>query len=172
MPLPANLQGVWNAVDNPPWNSDYHLNVNLQMNYWPAYMAILQKQLSQWSIILMTCATMVVSLLKEFAGIESRRPRKRLDLVHTPGDTIWLDYSWLELLLRLVSCCQCLDDANVYDYYKFTKDETYLKEKLSMLKETAKFWNSFLHYDKASDRWVFFSILLAGTWNYHDWEYL
>ena len=36
--LPANLQGVWNAVDNPPWNSDYHLNVNLQMNYWPAYM--------------------------------------------------------------------------------------------------------------------------------------
>ena len=32
--LPANLQGVWNAVDNPPWNSDYHLNVNLQMNYW------------------------------------------------------------------------------------------------------------------------------------------
>ena len=28
--LPANLQGVWNAVDNPPWNADYHLNVNLQ----------------------------------------------------------------------------------------------------------------------------------------------
>lgn len=27
--LPANLQGVWNAVDNPPWNADYHLNVNL-----------------------------------------------------------------------------------------------------------------------------------------------
>ena len=37
--LPANLQGVWNAVDNPPWNADYHLNVNLQMNYWPAYMS-------------------------------------------------------------------------------------------------------------------------------------
>lgn len=30
--LPANLQGVWNAVDNPPWNSDYHLNVNLLWN--------------------------------------------------------------------------------------------------------------------------------------------
>ena len=44
---------------------------------------------------------------------------------------------------------------NVYDYYKFTKDETYLKEKIyPMLKETAKFWNSFLHYDKDSDRWV------------------
>jgi len=34
--LPANLQGKWNDSMNPPWNSDYHLNINLQMNYWPA----------------------------------------------------------------------------------------------------------------------------------------
>ena len=32
--LPANLQGVWNAHMNAPWNSDYHTNINLQMNYW------------------------------------------------------------------------------------------------------------------------------------------
>jgi alpha-L-fucosidase 2 len=34
--LPANLQGLWNEQLNPPWNADYHLNINLQMNYWPA----------------------------------------------------------------------------------------------------------------------------------------
>ncbi len=34
--LPANLQGIWNDHINAPWNSDYHLNINLQMNYWPA----------------------------------------------------------------------------------------------------------------------------------------
>ncbi len=34
--LPANLQGLWNEQLNPPWNCDYHLNINLQMNYWPA----------------------------------------------------------------------------------------------------------------------------------------
>src|SRR5688572_1194448 len=34
--LPANLQGLWNDSMNPPWDSDYHLNINLQMNYWPA----------------------------------------------------------------------------------------------------------------------------------------
>ena len=33
--LPANLQGVWNGYLNAPWNSDYHTNINLQMNYWP-----------------------------------------------------------------------------------------------------------------------------------------
>jgi alpha-L-fucosidase 2 len=34
--LPANLQGVWNDSATPPWNADYHVNINLQMNYWPA----------------------------------------------------------------------------------------------------------------------------------------
>ena len=34
--LPANLQGLWNKEMNAPWNADYHSNINLQMNYWPA----------------------------------------------------------------------------------------------------------------------------------------
>lgn len=34
--LPANLQGIWNEHINAPWNSDYHTNINLQMNYWLA----------------------------------------------------------------------------------------------------------------------------------------
>ncbi|HEX72072.1 MAG TPA: glycoside hydrolase family 95 protein [Candidatus Hydrogenedentes bacterium] len=37
--LPANLQGIWNEHINAPWNSDYHTNINLQMNYWPAEVA-------------------------------------------------------------------------------------------------------------------------------------
>ena len=34
--LPANLQGKWNPYARPPWASDYHLNINIQMNYWLA----------------------------------------------------------------------------------------------------------------------------------------
>ena len=34
--LPANLQGLWNDSNHPPWQCDYHANINLQMNYWPA----------------------------------------------------------------------------------------------------------------------------------------
>ncbi|MEA1896359.1 MAG: glycoside hydrolase family 95 protein [Bacteroidota bacterium] len=34
--LPANLQGIWNSHIKAPWNSDYHTNINLQMNYWLA----------------------------------------------------------------------------------------------------------------------------------------
>jgi alpha-L-fucosidase 2 len=34
--MPANLQGIWNDRIEAPWNSDYHININIQMNYWPA----------------------------------------------------------------------------------------------------------------------------------------
>ena len=37
--LPANLQGLWNEHMRAPWNSDYHININLQMNYWPVEVA-------------------------------------------------------------------------------------------------------------------------------------
>ena len=34
--LPSNLQGLWNNISGPKWNSDIHANINVQMNYWPA----------------------------------------------------------------------------------------------------------------------------------------
>ncbi len=34
--MPTNLQRIWNESFSPPWESDYHLNIKLQMNYWIA----------------------------------------------------------------------------------------------------------------------------------------
>jgi len=48
---PANLQGLWNEHILAPWNNDYHLNINLQMNYWPANVTGLEetnKPLFRW----------------------------------------------------------------------------------------------------------------------------
>jgi len=41
--LPANLQGVWNCHDRSPWGSGYWHNINVQMNYWPAYITNLSE---------------------------------------------------------------------------------------------------------------------------------
>jgi alpha-L-fucosidase 2 len=41
--MPANLQGLWAWQMNAPWNSDFHTNINLQMNYWPAEIANLSE---------------------------------------------------------------------------------------------------------------------------------
>jgi len=57
--LPANLQGLWNDTNSPPWHSDYHANINVEMNYWPAEVAnlpvchlpffeLVQSQLPAW----------------------------------------------------------------------------------------------------------------------------
>lgn len=39
--FPANLQGIWNTELPPPWNSDYTININTEMNYWPALVTAL-----------------------------------------------------------------------------------------------------------------------------------
>ena len=153
--LPANLQGVWNAVDNPPWNSDYHLNVNLQMNYWPAYMNNLSETAKPMINYIDDMRYYGRIAAKEYAGIESKEGQENGWLVHTQATPFgWTTPGW-NYYWGWSPAANAWMMQNVYDYYKFTKDETYLKEKIyPMLKETAKFWNSFLHYDKASDRWV------------------
>ncbi|KAF5006966.1 hypothetical protein FDECE_6682 [Fusarium decemcellulare] len=54
--LPATLQGIWNPSFAPPWGSKYTININLQMNYWPAA-----------SCNLLECALPVMSLLGKMA---------------------------------------------------------------------------------------------------------
>ncbi|SDP34634.1 alpha-L-fucosidase 2 [Streptococcus sp. NLAE-zl-C503] len=153
--LPANLQGVWNAVDNPPWNADYHLNVNLQMNYWPAYMSNLAETAKPMINYIDDMRYYGRIAAKEYAGIESKDGQENGWLVHTQATPFgWTTPGW-NYYWGWSPAANAWMMQNVYDYYKFTKDEAYLKEKIyPMLKETAKFWNSFLHYDQASDRWV------------------
>ena len=43
LPLPSNLQGLWNDSNTPPWECDIHSNINIQMNYWPAGPANLEE---------------------------------------------------------------------------------------------------------------------------------
>ena len=153
--LPANLQGVWNAVDNPPWNADYHLNVNLQMNYWPAYMSNLAETAKPMVNYIDDMRYYGRIAAKEYAGIESKEGQENGWLVHTQATPFgWTTPGW-DYYWGWSPAANAWMMQNVYDYYKFTKEETYLKEKIyPMLKETAKFWNSFLHYDQTSDRWV------------------
>ena len=47
--LPANLQGVWNCYDQSPWGSGYWHNINVQMNYWPAFVANLAETFTSYA---------------------------------------------------------------------------------------------------------------------------
>lgn len=153
--LPANLQGVWNAIDNPPWNSDYHMNVNLQMNYWPAY----STNLAETSLPLVDFVDDLRYYgrvaAREYAGIHSGQGEENGWLAHTQVTPFgWTTPGW-DYYWGWSPAANAWIMQNVYDYYRYTNDTEYLRNKIyPMLKETAKFWNSFLHYDASSDRYV------------------
>ena len=153
--LPANLQGVWNAVDNPPWNSDYHLNVNLQMNYWPAYVTNLLE--TAFPVINYIDDLRVYGRLAaaKYAGIISREGEENGWLVHTQATPLgWTAPGW-DYYWGWSPASNAWMMQTVYEVYSFYRDQDYLREKIyPMLRETVRFWNAFLHKDQQAYRWV------------------
>ena len=153
--LPANLQGVWNGVDNPPWNSDYHLNINLQMNYWPAYVANLLE--TAFPVINYIDDLRVYGRLAaaRYAGIVSQEGEENGWLVHTQATPFgWTAPGW-DYYWGWSPAANAWTMQTVYEAYSFYRDQDYLRKKIyPMLRETVRFWNDFLHEDQQAQRWV------------------
>ena len=153
--LPANLQGVWNAIDNPPWNSDYHLNINLQMNYWPAYVTNLLE--TAFPVINYIDDLRVYGRIAatRYAGIVSQEGEENGWLVHTQATPFgWTAPGW-DYYWGWSPAANAWMMQTVYEAYSFYRDQDYLREKIyPMLRETVRFWNDFLHKDQQAQRWV------------------
>lgn len=153
--LPANLQGIWNAVDNPPWNSDYHLNINLQMNYWPAYVTNLLETV--FPVINYIDDLRVYGRLAaaRYAGIVPQEGEENGWLVHTQATPFgWTAPGW-DYYWGWSPAANAWMMQTVYEAYSFYRDQDYLREKIyPMLRETVRFWNAFLHKDQQAQRWV------------------
>lgn len=66
--LPANLQGIWNNLMWAPWEADYHQNINLQMNYWPALSGNLEECFQSLDNFLLPTYEMGKRTAKELYG--------------------------------------------------------------------------------------------------------
>lgn len=135
--LPANLQGLWNEFMNAPWNSDYHTNINLQMNYWPAEVT----NLSGCHLPLFDYMDTLVEPGKKTAQIHYGA---RGWVVHhlsdvwgftTPADGVWgvwpMGAAWL---------CQ-----HPWEHYLFTGDREFLAQRAyPLMKGAARFLLDFL----------------------------
>ena len=159
--LPANLQGIWNAKNDPPWCCDYHFNVNVQMNYWPAYVA----NLSETAI---PYIEFVNSLRKpgrivaaktlgigEFNGDEVNYEKPTGFMFHTmvtplgfvgPGSKWYWGWAPTNGAWALQNC---------FDYYLYTGDIHMLRKEIyPAMEECALMWTQLLHEDKKTDRLV------------------
>ena len=154
--LPANLQGVWNRVNNPSWSSDYHININLQMNYWPAYITniaetafpmieYMDKMREPGRVTAASYHDIVSTPEKPEQGFVAHTQNTPFGWT-CPG---WA-FSWGWSTAAVAWMMQ-----NVYDYYEYSMDKQYLNDIIwPMLRETALFWDQVLIYDVNSDRWV------------------
>lgn len=128
--LPANLQGLWNDCNKPAWYSDYHTNINLQMNYWlaePANLAECVRPLIDWTVAMIPGSR--TATLKEFGE-------------KTPGWTmrtsvnIFGGNGWKWNLPSSAWLAQ-----HFWDHYAFTGDKVYLAETAwPVLRDVSEFW--------------------------------
>jgi alpha-L-fucosidase 2 len=132
--LPANLQGVWNDKATPPWNSDYHVNINLQMNYWPAESAHLAEM-----------ATPLFDFVDHLV-VPGRLAAQRY--FGAPGWTLFLNtnaWGYVGPIDWPTAFWQPEAGAwlalHEYQHYLFSRDEIFLKQRAwPVMKGAAEFW--------------------------------
>ncbi|HEX5026284.1 MAG TPA: glycoside hydrolase family 95 protein [Agriterribacter sp.] len=117
--LPANLQGIWNESYNAPWNADFHTNINLQMNYWPAETGNLPETLLPLAHFLQKLTIPGSVTAKEMYNAKGWTLHHLTDAFGRTGvaDGVWgvspMAGPWMTFPL--------------YRHYEFTGDEDYLR---------------------------------------------
>ena len=154
--LPANLQGVWNETNTPPWACDYHINVNLQMNYWPAYVTNLAETAKPLVEYIESLREPGRITAREYYGIVSDENNPENGwIAHTQSTPFgWTCPGWDFYWGWSSAACAWLDE-NLWEYYEFTRDKEYLKEAIyPIMKESVKFYIQELIFDKKQNRMV------------------
>jgi len=135
--LPANLQGIWNDLYDAPWNADFHTNINLQMNYWPAETG----NLSETAVVL----SHFVDKLTVPGAVTAK------EMYHANGWTLHhlTDPFGKTGVLDGVWGMTCMDGPwmtfPVYDHFEFTRDTNFLKRTAyPMMKGSVEFVLDFL----------------------------
>ena len=160
--LPANLQGIWNAKNNPPWESDYHLNINIQMNYMPAFSANLaETALPYLDFINSLRKPGRVAAFNSF-GIGETGKDKEVDfekptgwVCHTtvnPFGSVAPGYNWRWGWAPTNGAWAAF---HMGEYYAFTLDLQKLKNDIyPAMEEAALLWSKLLIPEKGTERLI------------------
>ncbi len=148
--LPANLQGLWNDRNDPAWSSDYHANINIQMNYWPAEPANLAEcaqpffdltisQLPGWRT--------GTDADREMATPDGQLTRRGFAIRTSHNIFGGLGWKWD----KTANAWYC---QHFWEHFAFGLDTNFLRNTAyPVMKETCQFWED--HLKKLPDgRWV------------------
>jgi alpha-L-fucosidase 2 len=142
--LPANLQGLWNNSNNPPWRSDYHSNINIQMNYWLAEPTNLSE-----------CHLPFFDYVNSLRGVRIEATRdyylnqvdeKKMERKPVRGWTVQTENNIFGAgSFKWNPPGSAWYAQHFWEHYAFTQDKTWLRAvAYPVLKEVTEFWDDHL----------------------------
>jgi alpha-L-fucosidase 2 len=143
---PANLQGLWNQSMNPPWQSKYTININTEMNYWPAEVCNLGECVEPLIAMVKDLSVTGARTAQEMYGARGWVAHHNTDLWRATGPIDFADAgmwpsggAWL---------CD-----HLWDRYQFSGDKKYLKEAYPVMRGAAQFFLDTLQEDP-TNHWL------------------
>ena len=146
--LAANLQGIWNDRIEAPWNADYHININAQMNYWPAEVTNLSE-----------CHDPFFDFIEALVPSGRKTARDaygaRGFVAHHTTDA-WLHTApFGKVQYGMWPHGAGWSTQHFMERYRFTQDKTFLRERAwPILREAALFYLDYLEEDPATGKLV------------------
>lgn len=136
--LPANLQGIWNGELNPPWGSKYTVNINTEMNYWPAE-----------SCNLSECHLPLIDHLRRMSvhGADTARIMygARGFVAHHNTD-VWGDTApqdqWMPATYWVMSAAWLC--THIWKHYEYTEDRDFLRDNYDLIRGACLFFVDYL----------------------------
>ena len=130
---PANLQGLWNSSMNPPWDSKYTININTEMNYWPAEPGNLGECVEPLAAMVLDLAQTGAHTARVMYGARGWVAHHNTDLwratapIDGPQWGLWpMGGAWLL--------------QNLWEHYQFTGDKKFLEKIYPAMQGSAQFF--------------------------------
>ena len=134
---PANLQGIWNWDLDPPWRANYTLNINTQMNYWPAEVCNLAECHEPLFAMIRELQVTGTAMARSLLGCRGWAAAHNTDLWRSaaPVGGGTGDASWAMWVMAGVWLCH-----HLWEHYEFSLDQEFLKaEAYPIMREAALF---------------------------------
>lgn len=145
---PANLQGIWNPASTPPWDSKYTLNINAQMNYWPAEVTNLSELHGPFIDLIKDLSISGQDSARLMYGARGWMAHHNTDLWRISGGVDWSWDSWPTSNAWLAQ--------HLWEHYLYTGDKAFLREIYPILQSACHFFEDFLVKD-AKTGWLIVS---------------
>ena len=145
--LPANLQGLWAEEYQTPWNGDYHLNINIQMNYWLAEATNLSELTEPLNRFTKNLVPNGHKTAKAYYNAEGWVAHVISNpwFYTSPGESA----VWGSTLTGGAWLCE-----HIWQHYLFTHDIDFLKEYYPVLKQATDFFESLLIKEPKKGYWI------------------